>query len=82
MPAAFKAQKRRRTGVGWGMVICWMEVFSRPPENSQALVLGSLVLDPSPRNLGPGQTGLSEATLFLPLSVSQGHGRGGRAEEQ
>ena len=54
VPVAFKAQKRQKTGVRWGVVICWMEVFSRPPENSQALVLGSPVLDPSPRSLDPG----------------------------
>lgn len=77
VPVAFKAQKRDGKLV-WRMVICWMEGLSRPPENSQALILGSGSL--LPRTL----TQVRLASQRLPCSFPSAFPRvmAGQAEEQ
>lgn len=72
------SEERWKTGVGWRTVICWMEVLSRPPENSQALIQGS-------GSLLPGTlTQVRLASQRLPCSFPSAFPKvmAGRAEEQ
>lgn len=71
------SEERWKPGVGWGMVIRWMEVFSKPPENSQALLLDSGSFLPGTwTQVRPASQRLPCSSLSAFPKVMAGEGRG------